>query len=179
MRLITDHITKNPYSRPGKKLKEVRGVVVHWVANPGASAKQIKMYFESLKDQGRAATRTRYASTQYVIGLDGEVIEMMPPEEMAYHVGAKTYRPNAIRWLGLYPNATTLGIECCHTDWSGIMTKKTYESLVGFCRELLCKYALDWKDVWLHYEVTGKECHLWFVRNPSEWKKFKERLREK
>jgi hypothetical protein len=28
-------ITQNRYSRPGRRLKGMRGLVVHWVANPG------------------------------------------------------------------------------------------------------------------------------------------------
>lgn len=46
-----DLLTPNPYSRPQKPLEEVRGIVVHYVANPCSTARENRSYFEQLKDQ--------------------------------------------------------------------------------------------------------------------------------
>lgn len=68
-----DLLTPNPYSRPQKPLEEVRGIVVHYVANPCSTARENRSYFEQLKDQtGENATS---ASSHFVIGLEGEVVQ--------------------------------------------------------------------------------------------------------
>lgn len=163
-------LTVNPYSRPNKKLKGVKGVVIHYVGNPKSTAAANRNYFESLKDK-----KSIYASAHYIIGLDGEVIQCIPEDEMAYHVGAKQYTTNR---LGDYPNDCTIGIECCHLDAAGNMTKATYNSLQQLTRILCDKYKLDpMKDLYIHKEVTGKHCHAYFVNNPAAWKAFKESIK--
>ena len=107
-------LTLNPFSRPGKPLIGVYGIVVHWVGNANSSAVANRNYFESLKDQKN--NEGRYASAHYIIGLLGEVIQCLPEEEIAYHVGANKYTPNALKYLSSYPNNCTLGIELCHPE---------------------------------------------------------------
>ena len=106
MEIKQDLLTKNPYSRPGKPLSKVKGIVVHWTANEGkgANAKRNRDYFESLKSGGKG-----YASAHYIVD-DKEIILCVPENEMAYHVGAETYRTSR---FGSYPNATTIGVEMC------------------------------------------------------------------
>ena len=43
-------LTVNPYSRPGTPTEKITGIVVHYTANPGATAIDNRNYFESLKD---------------------------------------------------------------------------------------------------------------------------------
>ena len=124
MNIIKDYLTVNRYSRPGKKLKSVKGIVIHWVQNPMTSAKFTRNWFEILK-----GGKYSFGSTQYVVGLKGEIIQMMPEDEMSYNCGARKYREGIKEKLGKYPNGTTIGIECCHTNWDGEMTTETYKSL--------------------------------------------------
>lgn len=188
---ITDMLlTPNKWSRPQTKLKSVKGVVVHWVANPGSSAKGNRNYFEN-----RKSGTNGFGSAHYIIDLDGSVIRCLPDTEIAYHVGSslpyksgstQIYTPEA--WLYLnsnsnkkvkpYPNDCTLGIECTHLDSKGKMSDATYNTLVELCAELCKKYKLNpLKDLWLHKEVVGwKDCHKWFVDNPTEWTKFKQKV---
>ena len=35
-----DFLTVNPYSRPGTKMNRVNEIIIHYVANPGTTAKQ-------------------------------------------------------------------------------------------------------------------------------------------
>jgi N-acetylmuramoyl-L-alanine amidase len=63
-------LTINKFSRPGTPLRAVKGIVIHWVANPGITAEQNRNYFESLK----TSREDRYASAHFIIGLGGEVI---------------------------------------------------------------------------------------------------------
>ena len=49
MQIIHDFLTKNEYSRPGKKLQKVLAIVIHWTANPRTSAQENGDFFESIK----------------------------------------------------------------------------------------------------------------------------------
>lgn len=150
-------LTQNINSRPGTALKKVKGVVVHYTANPGTDAKANRNYFESRKD---CADESRYkVSSHYIIGLDGTIIQCIPEEEIAY---ASNNR-----------NSDTISIECCHPDKKGKFTEQTYQSLVSLVSYLCDKYALNLEDIIRHYDVTGKECPRYYVKHPKAWKKFK------
>jgi N-acetylmuramoyl-L-alanine amidase len=188
MDIIEDFLTVNEYSRPGFKLNDLKAVVVHWVANPGSTAKATRDYFETLKNV------KKYASTQYVVGISGEIIQMMPDNERAYHVGTTTLDPASGR---LYtdlarkvfgekyctppysPSYACIGIETCHKDWTGKFNNVTLNSLVQLVVSLFKKYPDKLTDpltqVIRHYDVVGwKECPLWFVKNPLDFDEFKQ-----
>lgn len=170
--IIEDFLTPNPYSRPQRKLSGVDGIVWHWVANPNSSAKGNRNYFESRKNG-----KNSYGSAHYIIDIDGNIIQCLPDDEMAYHVGSKTYTSESLNRLGSYPNANTIGIECTHIDWEGNMTQATKNALYKLTAHLLDKYSLDVNDIWLHKTVVGwKDCHRFYVNNPAEYKKAKENV---
>ncbi|MDR0785574.1 MAG: N-acetylmuramoyl-L-alanine amidase [Treponema sp.] len=162
----------NPFSRPGKPLKPVRGVVLHWVGNPRTTAIFNRNYFASLKNQKTGAT-ARYASAHYVIGLDGEVVRCLPESEMAYHVGAERYTNLALEQFGAYPNNCTLGVELCHRDWAGEFTAETLESCIELVEDLLYRHGLTAEDLYRHFDVTGKDCPRYFVRHGDRWDAFR------
>lgn len=147
-------IAKNEYSRPGKKLDAVNGIVVHYVANPGTSAAANRSYFAGL-----AESKATYASSNFIIGLEGEVIQCVPADEVAY---ASNNR-----------NSDTLSIECCHPDETGVFAYPTYRSLVQLCADICIGFDLDpMTDIIRHYDITGKLCPLYFVENEEEWAVF-------
>ena len=43
-------LTVNEYSRPGTEVEKIRGIVIHYTANPGSTAQNNRDYFEGLKD---------------------------------------------------------------------------------------------------------------------------------
>lgn len=147
-------LTVNPYSRPGIALNEVTGIVVHYVGNPGTTAEQNRNYFESLAESGAT-----YASSHFVIGLEGEVIQCIPLDEIAY---ASNQR-----------NSDTISIECCHPDADGQFNEATYKSLIRLLRVLCQEYRLDADDIIRHYDVTGKECPLYYVEHEDAWEQLK------
>ena len=106
-----EFLTVNPYSRPGTQIKEVNNIVVHYVANPGSTAEDNRNYFEGLAESGET-----YASSHYVIGLEGEIIQCVPLNEVAYCSNDR--------------NADTISIEVCHPESDGKLTEDTYISLV-------------------------------------------------
>ncbi len=152
--ITQDFLTPNPYSRPQTALEQVNGVVVHYVGNPGTSASANRNYFNSL-----AETKTTSASSHFVIGLDGEIIQCIPLNEISY--------------CSNHRNKDTVAIECCHPDADGQFTQETYDSLVRLVRWLCDEFKLDSSEAVIrHYDVTGKECPRYYVRNPEAWEQF-------
>lgn len=146
-------LTPNEYSRPEIPLEKINGIVVHYTANPGSSAEANRNYFEGLKDSGAT-----YASSHFIIGLKGEIIQCIPSKEIAYASNER--------------NEDTLSIECCHPDETGEFTQATYDALVRLTRWLMDCYDLDTSQVIRHYDVTGKVCPKSFVDHPEEWEAF-------
>jgi N-acetylmuramoyl-L-alanine amidase len=170
-------LTINPFSRPGKKLAGIKAVVIHWTANPGSTARQNRNYFESLKGQSLDDASARYASAHFIAGISGEVVQCIPAEEMAYHVGAKTYTPEALGRLGHYPNNCTVGIELCHPGADGRFTSDTLSAAEELCARLCAQFSLDpARDIWTHYAITGKNCPRWFIEHPGDFEEFKARV---
>jgi N-acetylmuramoyl-L-alanine amidase len=174
MRIEQRLLTVNPFSRPGKRLTGVKGIVIHWVANPGTSALQNRNYFEGLKAQDLSNPKSVFASAHAIVGIAGEVVQCVPTEEMAYHVGAKSYTPEALGRLGHYPNNATLGIELCHPEADGRFTVETLNAATELCGLLCIQTGLHpLTDIWRHYDITGKDCPRWFVEHPQEFEEFK------
>lgn len=163
---IVQNLLKNGLT--GKRLTRVKGIVIHWVANPGSTANGNRNYWERLGSG---------VSAHFIIDLDGTVMQTAPENAMCYHVGSKTYTSDALRRLSVYPNDCTIGIEMTHPDASGKPSAAIYNSAVELTAMLCKKYGLSEKDVWLHKEVVGwKDCHRWFVNNPAEWSTFKAKV---
>ncbi len=155
--LDVELLTINPYSRPGTALEEVNGIVVHYTANPGTGAIQNRDYFEGLKDSGET-----YASSHFVIGLEGEIVQCIPCNEISYASNER--------------NNDTISIECCIPDETGKFNDATYASLVELTSWLCRRYGLDADDVIRHYDVTGKMCPKYYVEHEDAWEQFKSDL---
>ena len=149
-----DLLTVNPYSRPGTALEQVNGIVIHYTANPGTTAKQNRDYFEGLSLSGETS-----ASSHFVIGIDGEIVQCIPCNEIAYASNDR--------------NADTIAIECCIPDETGRFTEATYDTLLHLAAWLMGRYDLTIDDVIRHYDVTGKDCPKYYVENPSAWEQMK------
>jgi hypothetical protein len=148
--VTVDLLPVNDYSRPGISLDKVNGIVIHYVGNPGTTAQQNRDYFAGLADN-----HATYASSHFVVGLTGEVVECVPLNEISY---ASNQR-----------NDDTISIECCHPDENGQFTDETYRTLVRLIRGLCRRYNLGREDIIRHYDVTGKECPLYYVDHPDAW----------
>lgn len=146
-------LTINEYSRSGEANNKIKGIVVHYTANPGTTAAQNRNYFEGLKD-----SKITKASSHFIIGIEGEIVQCIPTNEVAYASNDRNY--------------DTISIECCHPDESGKFDEKTYQSLVHLTAWLCGKFNLKPKDVIRHYDITGKQCPLYYVENEEEWNNF-------
>ena len=170
-------LTKNPFSRPGTALKYVAGIVIHWIGNPNTTAIANRNYFETLKSQNEKNPSARYASAHFICGLGGEIIQCVPDYEMAYHVGAKVYTELALKKLSSYPNNCTIGIELCHPDWTGQFNAETIESAHELIDYLFGIYDLTADNIYRHFDITEKECPLYFVKNPAAWAEFIDKIK--
>lgn len=155
--VTVDLLPVNEYSRPGTPLTQVNGVVVHYVGNPGTTAEQNRSYYASL-----AETQETWASSHFVIGIDGTVIQCVPLDEIAYCSNDR--------------NSDTISIECCHPDESGEFTPATLDSLTRLLNWLIDTYGLEREDILRHYDVTGKVCPRYFVDHPDAWEDFRDTL---
>ncbi len=147
-------LTVNPDSRPGTPTEKITGIVVHYTANPGATAIDNRNYFESLKDG-----HDTQVSSNFVIGLEGEIVQCVPTWEMAYASNSR--------------NIDTVSIECCHPDETGKFNEETYKSMVQLCAWLCMKFDLKEEAVIRHYDVTGKICPKYFVEDEEAWENFR------
>lgn len=146
-----DILPINDYSRPGDKVGKITAIVIHYVGNPGTTAAQNRSYFNNL-----ATLKNAYASSHYVVGLEGEIIQCVPLDEIAYASNNRNY--------------DTISIECCHPDDSGKYKPATYDSVVKLAAALCRTYGLNPEtDVIRHYDVTGKICPKYYVENEEEW----------
>ena len=102
-------------------------------------------------------------SVHYIVD-DTEIIEIIPPEQKSYGTSNKEY------------NESYIQIEMCHPDESGKVSEATLTNTVWLCRELMGRFSIH--EIIRHYDVTGKQCPLWYVKHPDEWEKLKERILE-
>lgn len=143
----------NKYSRPGIALSQVNGIVIHYTANPGTTAQQNRDYFQNLSTTGKT-----YASSHFVIGLEGEIVQCIPCNEMSYASNER--------------NKDTISIECCIEDETGKFNEKTYQSVIQLTSWLMGRYDLETEDVIRHYDVTGKACPKYYVDHEDAWNQF-------
>ncbi len=139
-------IEVNGTGRRGTALGTVNNIAVHYVGNPDTTAMQNRNYFNQ---------PTTTVSSHFIVGLDGEIVQCVPLNEIS---SATNHR-----------NSDTISIEVCHPDTTGKFNEKTYGSLVRLCDWLCEQYDLEAADLIRHYDVTGKQCPLYYVEHPEAW----------
>jgi len=191
-----NHASINPYTRPGYPIIEHQGVLLHWTACPRATAENIRMAFE------RNAHNEVYASANYIVGMDGETIEYVPPEEVSYQGGAvarKWYTKDAERlWTGKaryvsykgnsldvwQPYYWLIGVEICHQKIDGQFTADAEYAVKELCVKLWQRWDMGdpVTHIWRHTDMTQKglrglkeelPCPRWWVEHPEEYEYFK------
>ena len=167
MTITNNYLTPNQYSRPCTKRTRTTKIAVHYVGNPNTSALANRNYFENCKDIHK------YVSSNYIVGLRGEVICCVPDEEIAYCTNQA--------------NSYSVSIEVCHPKSDGVFADCTYISLCELCAMLLKKYKLTVNDLIRHYDIvrtdgTRKQCPLHWVPTKyqseavatARWNRFKQ-----
>jgi N-acetylmuramoyl-L-alanine amidase len=161
----------NPYTRPGTKLKAVKKLVLHWTANPGASAQNHFDYFN-----GTAIQQKRCASAHIFVDKK-EAICVIPLDEVAYHANDGTYR--GIPELKPNANLLSIGVEMC-VEKDGTFHPNTIARTEDVFVELCKKFNLDpSKDIVRHYDITHKNCPAPWVKDGQKFIDFKNRVKAK
>lgn len=164
--------------RTGAKLGRVEGLVWHWIGVCQANAYRVRGSFTGTN-----------LGTQYISDYNtGDILQVMPEDEAANHVGANKYTDTKTALLGgKSPNRYLVGVECCigdkviPADWAtpgkhmelGRPSDKQYRSMVEFSADFLTRHGLGVDRLFRHYDITGKLCHVWFVKDETRWIKFK------
>ena len=159
----------NKYSRPGMKQLAIRAIVIHWTANPGATALNHYNYFNN-------GGGGRYAGAHYFVDKTS-ILQLVPDNEVAYHANEKgtskvsylnnlkvgTYKGNA--------NVASIGIEMC-VEKDGSYHPETLKRTYWLANHLLKKHGLSNDRIVRHYDITGKSCPANFLTD-AKWKAFK------
>ena len=142
-------------ARSGIALDGVSDIVIHYVGNPGTSAQNNRDWFNQPET---------HVASHFIVGLEGEIVQCIPLNEKS---SASNHR-----------NRDTISIEVCHPDESGKFNDESYAALVKLTAWLCRTYGLTENNVIRHYDVTGKECPLYFVKNNDAWMQFKADVKE-
>lgn len=173
---ITRHFLTHRVSRPALRdpfrygIHQVRAIVAHWTANTGRGA-------NALANRNYFNMGSRYASAHYCVD-DHSIVQCLPDNEVAYHVGATQYRKAGLDLMEgtrLGPNFWTIGFEMCVNsdgDW-----QKTYENSIWLAAWLLHKHKPPGMTLLRHYDITGKDCPKMLL-DPAAWDKFNREVYE-
>ena len=149
----------------GKRQSGISYIVMHYTANDGDSGMSNARYFQQKLNPP--------VSAHYFVD-DWGVTQTVPEEYVAYHCGASSYRHPACR------NVNSIGVELCDTKRDGTVapSEQTLENAAELVRELMERYAIPAERIVRHYDVTGKLCPAYWVREPEGFAAFKRRVME-
>lgn len=147
--IIKDLIPVNGSGRRGEPLEDLTAIVIHYVGNPGTTARQNHNYFSQPDTT---------VSSHFLVGLDGEILQCLPLSEKS---SATNHR-----------NRDTISIEVCHPDETGVFTNESYNALVKLTAWLCGSFDFGADQIIRHYDVTGKICPKHFVEDESAWLQF-------
>ena len=151
-------LPENEFSRPATLLEKVNGIVIHNIGNPNTTALQNRNYFANVVPVERI-----FASSHFIVCLDGSIIQCVPINEIAYASNAR--------------NVDTISIEVCHPDATGKFNDASYDAAVRLTAWLSVRFNLTSNDIIRHFdverEIGPKECPRYFVDNEDAWVLFK------
>ncbi|MBO9128265.1 N-acetylmuramoyl-L-alanine amidase [Bacillus sp. 165] len=119
-------------SRPGKRLSKVKFIVSHDTGNPGSTAMGNRNYFEEVQPK----------SSAHAFIDDKEIVEMIPLDEVAYHVRYSVPADNEI--YGLDANSAAIGVELCYGG--NISFWDAYTRFTWYHAYLCQRFGLDPKN---------------------------------
>lgn len=152
MKIIDNLIPKGKYNRPGTK-SDPKRICIHYNGDAGAGAERLALFFTT-----NPSAKT---SSQYVVGMEGEIIRCVPDDEIAYGASGK--------------NGGTIHIEVCHPDKTGKFTEKSIAAIAELVPYLMRLHGIGEDNVVRHYDLTGKHCPLYYV-DETRWAALHERI---
>lgn len=153
MTIIDKIIKENPYNRPGKASKPTR-ICVHYTGQAGTGADRLALFYANVAAGMFPDKPQNWTSTQYIVGLNGEVIRIVPDNEIAYAAANKNYG--------------TIHIEVCYKQSGGEFEQASKAALRELVQYLMTKYKIPADKVLRHYDLTGKYCPYYYV-DTTRW----------
>lgn len=149
---------------------QIRYIVVHYTANKTDKAVNNAKYFKS--------GNTRAAGAHYFVDQGKTVYQSIDDLKIANAVGGARLT-NYVETGGasMYKkvtNANSISIELCSTN--GKIEDLTVMNAVELVKKLMKKYNIPAKNVYRHFDVTGKACpgwDGWIGKKPLLWEAFK------
>jgi N-acetylmuramoyl-L-alanine amidase len=185
MKLTQQFLSINEYTRNGKLRNDTLAIVKHWTGPNGHNARQVWDYFEN-----DCPKLKHYSSANYIIDFTGEIIQLVPDNEMTYHCGSSIIDPTSeviyTDWarnifgkyaniekykdpkkIKLSPNQASIGVEMCAIDGKGNFRDATIAASIELDSYLCLKYKLTTNKIGTHNMVVGwKDCpRLWVNKN--------------
>lgn len=155
-------------------MDKVKKIVIHWAADPHGTPASDWEYFNSINAD--TFPKRRYGGIHEAIDINGNVLRLIPKDEVAIHCGNTrvNYTSMCINELLINhssPNFSTYSITTYHNDWTGKPTDEVYNSLKLRLIELCKEFNLDpCTDIVIHNDIVkypAKDCHRWYRLNPK------------
>ena len=170
---------------------------VHTTAKSGRAIKYIVIHYTAgVTSRAGSAVNTadyfRTTSTQVSSDFtvdDTAVVQYNPDIKNRYtwHCGGSKYNTKGGSLYGICKNSNSIGIEICCNNSTGKMqaaNDKSYSfsgaavaNALWLVKKLMAEYNIPAERVIRHYDVTGKQCPLWYVTHPEDYTAFKDRVK--
>lgn len=153
MKITERIIPKNKYNRPGTRSEPGR-ICVHYTGQAGTDADKLALFYKNVAAGMFPDKPNSWTSTQYIVGLTGKMIRIIPDNEIAYAASGK--------------NNGTIHIEVCYSKAGGEFETASVSALRELVQYLMKKYSIPAEKVLRHYDLTGKYCP-WFYVDENRW----------
>lgn len=146
-----------------RKAKSIKYIVIHYTANDGDHDESNGNYFHNNKVG---------ASAHYFVDSDS-ITQSVPDNYIAYAVGGD--HRGALGGGSKYKictNSNSISIELCDDKKNGTIypSKATIDNAIELTKILMEKYNIPQSHVIRHFDVNGKLCPAYWVKD-SLWKK--------
>ena len=148
----------------------IKYLVYHYTANDGDTDENNAKYFHN---------NVVKASAHRFVDDDSVTISV-PDNYVAWHCGGGLQGSKGHTYYKKCTNTNSIGIEMCDTKRNGKyeVTPKTRSNAIALGKELVKKYGIKKENVIRHYDVTGKNCPAYFVKDEEAWIKFRNEIFE-
>lgn len=146
----------------------IKFLVYHYTANDGDRDEGNANYFHN---------NVVKASAHRFVDDDSVTISV-PDNYVAWHCGGGLQGSKGHKFHKICTNTNSIGIEMCDTVKNGKhdISKKTRENAILLGRELVKKYGIKKDHVIRHFDVTGKNCPAYYVKDEKAWEEFKNEI---
>ena len=153
-----------------RSTRVIKFLVYHYTANDGDTDEANAKYFHN---------NVVKASAHRFVDDDSVTISV-PDNYVAYHCGGGLQGRDGHRFYKICTNTNSIGIEMCDTIKNGKyeVSSKTRANAIALGKEIVKKYGIKKENVIRHFDVTGKNCPAYFVKDEEAWKKFKDEIFE-